>query len=163
MMNSQPFSYAGQNASHFDRSFLWHYRASPVRVIDGDTIVVLADTGFDGRHEVRVRIQGLWAPEMLGFHVIPVGLRMLDPGAQEAKDALSAALSRIDMEPWPIKIVTLQRKTIVSEVRSMERWVGDVYISTNGILENIIDVILKGLNHGEEAGRDHQVNQEQPA
>lgn len=159
-MTEPPFSYAGMTADRFDRAYLWHYRAEPLRVIDGDTIVARIDTGFDNQHVTRVRIQDLWAPEMLEFRELPRGVKMLEPGGQEAKEAMQRALSMRDNVLWPLKIVTLQRKTIISEVRSMERWVGDVYISINGILEDIIDVILKGEGHAEEAGRHHQVDQE---
>lgn len=43
---------------------MWEYRAACLHVIDGDTIRVLADTGFGGRHEVDVRLLGVSAPEL---------------------------------------------------------------------------------------------------
>ena len=42
---------------------MWDYRAALLRVTDGDTIEVLADTGFHGRQEVDLRLTGVSAPE----------------------------------------------------------------------------------------------------
>lgn len=45
---------------------LYWYRASCVRVIDGDTVDVLVDLGYKIRVEQRVRLFGMNAPELKG-------------------------------------------------------------------------------------------------
>lgn len=98
----------------WDRERLWRYRARPIRVIDGDTIVVEADTGFYGRHEVHIRIADLNAPELN------------EPGGEEAAIRLRQAID--SPSEWSLRVVTRQRETVVSEVRSFERYVGDVLV-----------------------------------
>ena len=45
---------------------LWCYRATVLRVIDGDTIDVDVDCGFGNRRTERLRLLGINAPEMKG-------------------------------------------------------------------------------------------------
>ena len=116
------------NVTDWDRGQLWRYRARPVRVIDGDTMVVECDTGFYGRQEVNVRIADLHAPELN------------EPGGKEARIKLNAALTW--MSGWPLRVVTRQRETVVSEVRSFERYVCDLFVVGNGgDLVNIKDML----------------------
>lgn len=118
-------------ADEFDRAHLWRFRARPLRVIDGDTLVVLCDTGFRGRHEAHVRIAGYDAPE--------IG----EPGGQDARRALDAAVFErggVALD-WPLRVVTRQRETVVSEVRSFERFVGDVYVAVGVRLVNVLDAL----------------------
>lgn len=42
------------------------YRATVLRVIDGDTIVVLVDLGFHTRRKIHLRLDGYDAPEIRG-------------------------------------------------------------------------------------------------
>ena len=42
---------------------LYHYRAQVDRIVDGDTIDVILDLGFDLKMESRVRFAGVNAPE----------------------------------------------------------------------------------------------------
>lgn len=101
----------------FDRSCLWRFRAKLLGIHDGDTITVLADTGFRGRHEVALRIRDIWAPE----------LSMV--GGELAMLRLTDILARRDMtELWNLRVVTQQLKTKVSETMSFSRYVGDCYI-----------------------------------
>ena len=106
-------------ATDFDRDHLWHFRAYPLRIIDGDTAVLLCDTGFGGRHEVHIRLAGVWAPERG------------EPGANEATVKLADALFGEAYHPgeagWNLRVVTQQRETVVEETRSFERYVATVY------------------------------------
>lgn len=115
----------------FDQSSLWRFRARPLRVIDGDTLVVLCDTGFRGRHEAHVRLAGYNAPESR------------DPGGADARRALDAAVfdrGGVAVD-WPLRVVTMQRETVVSEVRSFERYVADVYVDNGRRLTNVVDIL----------------------
>lgn len=107
------------NVTAWDRAHLWRFRAATIRVIDGDGLVVLADCGFYGRHEVNVRIADLHAPELN------------EPGGKEAKARLENAVGWFGAG-WPLRVATRQRETIVSEVRSFERYVCDLYVVGNG-------------------------------
>lgn len=44
----------------------WAYRARPVKVIDGDTIDVMVDAGFNNYRTERLRLLGLNTPELKG-------------------------------------------------------------------------------------------------
>ncbi len=102
----------------FDRARLWRYRASLVRIKDADSLSLLVDTGFSGRHEATIRLVGINAPER----------------GTPAGEAATAWLEELMMQwsgfrgPWPLRVVSLQRETVVSEVRSFERFVGSVYL-----------------------------------
>lgn len=117
-------------AEAWDRASLWRFRAKPIRVIDGDSLIVLCDCGFYGRHEARIRIADLWAPERN------------EPGGSEATARLAAALAA-DAAEWPLRIVSRQRETVVSEVRSFERYVADVYVvQPDGSLKDVRELVL---------------------
>lgn len=102
----------------FDRQLLWHFRAHWLAddYMDGDTFTVLADTGFSGREEVRVRLEGVFAPE-LGRS-----------GGMEAREVLRAALSAAGTVPWNLRIVSLQRERGVNQVTTFERFVCTVHL-----------------------------------
>lgn len=114
----------GMTPDGFDRTHLWRFRAQALRIIDGDTFVALVDSGFYGRHEVHIRIADLNAPEMS------------QPGGADARIRLVTALGWLTTG-WPLRIVTQQRETVVSEVRSFERYVATVYVMDAG---NLVDV-----------------------
>lgn len=44
-------------------SNLFFYRAEVVNVVDGDTLDLLVDLGFDIHHSIRVRLNGVNTPE----------------------------------------------------------------------------------------------------
>lgn len=98
----------------FDRNLLWHYRAEVDSIHDGDTFTALVDTGFDGRHIVRVRVADLYAPELT------------DPLGELARDKLWDALASPAV--WPVRLVSRQRERAPGEIRSFERWVCDVFV-----------------------------------
>lgn len=65
---------------------LYHYKATIKRIIDGDTIVVVADLGFTISVELYLRVKGINTPEVVGEerargleakafveHLLPVG------------------------------------------------------------------------------------------
>lgn len=95
----------------YDAERLWRFRARLVRVIDADTAVVEADTGFGGRHEAHIRLANYSGPERN------------TPDGPEATRRLADALAR-GVGAWPLRLTSLQRETVVAEVRSFERYVG---------------------------------------
>lgn len=60
--------------------FLYHYRATILKVVDGDTVYVQIDLGIETYRKLRCRLLGINAPE-LG-----------DPGGIEAKNYLALLL-----------------------------------------------------------------------
>lgn len=100
-------------AAEFDRDYLWRYRARLLRVIDGDTCVLLVDCGFNARHEVTVRLADVWAVERY------------EDGGGEAAARLGAMVSGGAGE-WPLRVTTRQRVSRVAEVRSFTRYVADI-------------------------------------
>ncbi len=106
-------------AATFDRAHLWHFRARFVRAIDGDTVQVLADNGYDSRAEPRVRLSNANAPE----RNTPAGRLAL-----AALATLLAPPAYVAADPWGLRVRTEQRERIVAEERSFERWVGRVWV-----------------------------------
>lgn len=122
------------NAIEWDRAHLWHFRADLLRVIDGDTIVVLTDNGMYDRHETHVRIADLWEPEL---------------DTEEGRNRRDLLIEKLQLflpapqRDWSLRVVTRQKETIVSEERSFERYVGDVYVvMRNGDLFNIREAMV---------------------
>lgn len=102
---------------------MWEYRAQLVEVIDGDTVRLLADTGFYARHQIDLRLLDVNAPELR------------DPGGQESSEwvqlwfetRLSYGLN------WPLLIRTqTTRVTEPTEKQTFTRYIGDIYDITNG-------------------------------
>lgn len=67
---------------------LYHYRASVLNVVDGDTVDLLIDLGLFVKIKRRVRIAGVDCPEMFGQKATPEGgkarqftLSLLPPGS----------------------------------------------------------------------------------
>lgn len=95
----------------FDAS-LWRFRARLVRVIDGDTVVVETDSGFNGRMQVHVRLQGVFAPELD------------EPGGPEAKARLESLVAG---DGWNLRLETTRLKN-GSEATSFARYVGRLWV-----------------------------------
>ena len=123
----------------FDRAHLWRFRATALRAIDAATVVVLADTGFGGRHEVRVRLQGIDAPES-GTGAGKVATAWLDRYLN----------SVFQPKRWELRVETTQRETVVAETRSFERYVGRVWVAVDadGPLVDLASLLV-GAGHAE--------------
>ncbi len=117
------------NAWEWDRAHLFRFRAKLISVTDGDSIKCLLDLGCSARYEARIRIADLWAPERN------------EPGGAEAALTLMLAMET-GVGDWPLRIVSRQRDTIISEVQSFARWVGDVYVcQADGELIDVREVM----------------------
>jgi len=68
---------------HIQDSRLWHYRVFVIRVIDGDTIVVLRDLGTHKYDVIKLRLAGVDAPELRP--------RVGTPAERSAEKLLAAA------------------------------------------------------------------------
>ena len=118
------------SVAEWDRAHLWHYRARLPAIHDGDTIYTLNDTGYRGRHEPHLRIAGLTAPELW------------TPEGPAARAAMGAALRYAADVPWPLRVVSLQRETVISEVTSFERYVSDVLVALpDGTLRDVKELL----------------------
>lgn len=85
------------------------YRASCVRVIDGDTLIAAIQLGFYASIQIHVRVYGLWCPELR------------DPGGPEARDFA---------QQWFVSKPLLIQS--FHDRRSFERWVCEVYDDADG-------------------------------
>jgi endonuclease YncB( thermonuclease family) len=95
---------------------MWVYRAQLVRVLDGDTVRLLVDTGFYGRHEADIRLREVKAPELD------------EPGGGAAAVAVDLWMDGLADLRWPIGLRTYVTSTPEpSQVRSFARFVGDVW------------------------------------
>ena len=74
---------------------LFHYKATVDRVIDGDTIDVVLDLGFDISYRGRIRFQGINAPESR---------------TRDAVEKQAGLAAKRDVEDW---INGLEKKVII--------------------------------------------------
>lgn len=104
---------------------MFEYNAFVTRVIDGDTIEVEIDLGFNQQSNgVRLRIRGINAPE-------------LDKAGEKAAGQESKMFLAKMIEGKPVKVHTFKTKT-GRDVKTFERYVADVFI--NGL--NVAELML---------------------
>lgn len=93
---------------------LFWYRAAPIRVIDGDTLIVEIDLGLRVRAEHSIRILDLDTPELFSGEDREAGAR--------AKAALAAwVMDAADGGRWPLLIHTKK------DSQTFNRYLADVY------------------------------------
>jgi len=94
---------------------VWEYRAAVERVIDGDTVELSIDLGFDVSITRSVRVAGVNCPEVRGG----------TPESRAAGDRAAAFTwawltdQGGVLDEWPLTVVT-------SKERSFARYVGDI-------------------------------------
>lgn len=116
------------NVAAFDAG-LWHFRARLDHPLDGDSLVILADCGYRAAALPHIRIANLNAPERW------------TPEGPEATRRLAEALA-LGVGEWPLRVVTRQRETVVSEVTSFERFCGDIWVvQPDGSLVDVKDLV----------------------
>jgi hypothetical protein len=115
----------------WDRAHLWNFRARLVRVVDADTIKVLSDTGYRGRHEPALRLHRVFAPKASTYEgaVAATWLgRVLGNRPQGGTGDGPPDVPPLHRE-WPLRVKTVQRETVVEETTTFERWVSDVWLA----------------------------------
>lgn len=86
---------------------------------------MLCDTGFFGRQEVSLRLADYSAPERY------------EADGPAATAALAEAIAT-GVGEWPLRVVTLQRETVVREVQSFARYVGHLWlVNADGTLTDV--------------------------
>ena len=118
-------------AGEWDRAHLWRFRARCFRPIDGDTFVAIADVGFGAAALPHIRIAGFHAPERGEI------------GAMLATaDLIDALTAQDDTWPWPLRIESKMRETVISPVKSFERYVATVWlVMPDGSMTDVRDIL----------------------
>lgn len=110
---------------------LWHYRATVTRILDGDTMEVLVDVGFDMTRHTRVRLLGVDCPEF----------RTKDYA--EKHRAIQARDFVIDLCPVDSEVLIRTEKD-----DSFGRYLADVWVLRHdGTRTNLVDQIIAN-GHG---------------
>lgn len=92
---------------------MWDKRAQVVSVYDGDTLTMVLDQGFGDSKEIRVRLLGVFAPELR------------QPGGQETRQFVVDWLAqRSSGVKWPWLVVT--SRTADHETMTFSRYVATV-------------------------------------
>ena len=89
----------------------YRYRATCLRVVDGDTLVIRVDLGFNCKIDVHARLAGVNAPELHG------------------DTSLAGLASKAQLEDL-LRLAELDGPLLVEShkgARSFERWVVDVW------------------------------------
>jgi len=108
---------------------IWHYRARCLKVIDGDTLELLIDTGFRTTRTERVRLLGVDTPE----------LRSSDPEERERAQAAKTYVedwlfpdSTAHFDEWPLLIYSQKGD-------SFGRWLAEVQRNGSDLASDLID------------------------
>lgn len=91
------------------------YRAEVVRVVDGDTVRLLVDVGFHGRHESNFRLLGIDAPEVRGAEKVEGKI-----STEAMKEKLGILTRPVD----PVKVLVVTHK----DPGKFGRWLGTIYL-----------------------------------
>lgn len=97
---------------------LWEYRATPLRVIDGDTLELLIDNGFSSRQQETIRLLNVYAPESKEL------------GGPETKAYIEQWLATyIDTTlRWPLHLYTYPSSSFEpNERRTFTRYLAEVW------------------------------------
>lgn len=109
------------------KSKLYHYRASVVHVVDGDTIEVHIMLGFDVAFDLRVRLYGVNTPEKTGATKVA--------GLAATKFTKDAVLG---------KDVTIE--TIEDKTEKFGRFLAKVYYNNGGVEACLNDDLISSGN-----------------
>lgn len=99
------------------------YRGTVLRVIDGDTLVVDIDLGFDTHYHARLRLNGVDAPEMRG------------PEREQGLDTKAAIEALVARPATPVSITSRSRD-------KYGRWLATVQFIHNGKLTDLSRYLL---------------------
>jgi len=112
-------------------SRLWHYRAIVTRVIDGDTVEVMADAGFGNYRTERLRLARVDAPE--------IRPRRGSPEQKEAERALAnEAKERV------IELVEGRECMIRTyKTGNFGRWIADIFLPASSPPRTINEVLIE--------------------
>jgi hypothetical protein len=93
---------------------MWDKRAQIKNIHDGDTLTVVLDQGFGDTKEIRLRLLGVFAPELK------------DNGGHETHEFVISWLSaRVSPSiGWPFVVTTARTKVSDKEVETLGRYVG---------------------------------------
>lgn len=91
---------------------MWDKRSRLVTVHDGDTVTMTLDQGFGATQTIKVRLLGVWAPELK------------DPGGKETKAFVDEWFNKFagnTLSTWPWLVVTA--RTADHEAQTFDRYV----------------------------------------
>lgn len=105
----------------------WLYRASYVRVVDGDNVVLRIDEGFRNETVQSIRLVGVNAPELFS------GTNR-EQGAVAKAECMEWLFGHIDIRvTWPLVVETLKDK------QTLGRYLGTIYdLEGNSLNEYLI-------------------------
>lgn len=104
---------------------MYEYQAFVTRVLDGDTVEVEIDLGFNVNVDgVRLRIRGINAPE-------------LDKAGEKAAGQESKKFLSMLVEGQSVQIKTFKTRT-GRDVKTFERYVADVFLDGVSVADTMI-------------------------
>lgn len=95
---------------------MWEYRAHLSRIVDGDTLMLVCDTGFGGRQEESFRLLDVSAPELS------------QPGGREVVAFVREWFAALPGLRWPLLVRTdVNTLPEPEERRTFVRYLATVY------------------------------------
>lgn len=111
------------------------FRAAALKVVDGDTVDLLIDTGFRTYKTERIRLVGIDTPEMNSRVEAD---RVL---ALAAKNKL-AELLKIDLIGANLSTVTWNLLIVTSKSDSFGRWLAEIFVDGVSVNQKLIELGL---------------------
>lgn len=119
---------------------MYEYKATVERWIDGDTVDVTIDLGFDTLRRERLRLEGINTPEIHS------------PDQLERERAIKAQLRASELCPNGSVIIVKTKKADTKE--KYGRWLGEVYCLYAGNSESLADILIReGLGVAYDGGK----------
>ncbi len=106
---------------------MWEYRARLEEVVDGDTIDLKLDLGFDTYKIIRVRLKGVDTAEIFGVERDSDGYERGMKQKRFVEEFLEAD------GDWPITFVSMEREG------KFGRWLGDMEVDGELLTEALIN------------------------
>jgi endonuclease YncB( thermonuclease family) len=108
---------------------------SVITVHDGDTVKVVADRGGGDWWVFWLRIASVYAPELS------------EPGGYEARDWLERFIRQLPPVAWGMVVATHRRMTSDNDIKSLDRWVGELYVSYGSDTQRDVGQLIIDAGH----------------
>jgi endonuclease YncB( thermonuclease family) len=123
-----------QSATHPDGA--WKFDVLIVDTVhDGDTVKIVADRGGGDWWPFWLRIARVYAPELS------------EPGGYEARDWLDTFIRQLPPKEWSMVTVTHRRMTSDNEIKSLDRWVGELFVSYGSDTQRDVGQLIVDAGH----------------
>jgi endonuclease YncB( thermonuclease family) len=122
------------SAAHPDGRWIFDV-LSVITIHDGDTVKVVADRGGGDWWVFWLRIASVYAPELS------------EPGGYESRAWLETFIRQLPPLAWGMVVVTHRRMTSENDIKSLDRWVGELFVSYGSDTQRDVGQLIIDAGH----------------